>query len=106
MSLLKWKDEEGVEHTFQLGSRVSTKWRSFGLLLGLELNKLDGIDSDYRGVSSSCWNRVMEHWLNGGGEPEYLPTWEGLYTLLRDIEHPNVARDLKKAVDAYSYYQS
>ena len=103
LNLLKWKDEYGVKHTFQLGSRVSTKWRDFGLLLSLELNELDGLDSCYRGVSSSCWNRVMEHWLNGGGEPDYPPTGEGLYLLLRDTEHPNIARDLRKAVVAYSF---
>ena len=102
LSLLKWKDKQGVVFSFRLGSRVSTKWKTFGLLLGFQPNELDELDSRYRGVCTSCWNSVMERWLNGGGEPDYPPTWEGLYALLRDTEQSNVARDLRKAVDAYS----
>ena len=101
--LLKWRDEEGCAQNFQLVDGVSAKWRDFGILLGLDVNQLDGFDSQYRGNPTSCWNRVMEHWLAGEGGCDYLPTWEGLYTLLNDADFSSVAAELEKAVTGRSF---
>ena len=79
-------------------NRVSAKWYNFGMLLGLDLNQLDGWEAEYRGNASRCWNRVMNQWLTQGGSHDYPATWEGLYTLLRDTEFPNIATKLKNAV--------
>ena len=101
LGLIKWMDANGHRHLFQLVNKVSTKWREFGVLLSLELDKLDGFDGHYRGNPTSCWNRVMEHWLNGGGGCDYPPTWEGLYTLLNDLELSAVAKEMENAVASY-----
>ena len=49
----------------------------------------------------------MQAWLDKNLQT-YAPTWEGLYSLLRDVEKPVAAEDLKEAVDnailgQYSY---
>ena len=84
-----------------LVSKVNARWRLLGTLLGFEMAELDGLDSKYRGDSSSCWMKVMERLLLGGGVAKgYPPTWEGLYTLLKDVECAKVADQLKQAVTA------
>ena len=98
LNLLKWKDEQGQEQTFRLVNRVSTDWKIFGRLLQLTEKQLDGFDEQYLRNTTTCWNRVMEHWLAGGGRPDYPPTWEGLYTLLEDMELKEIAEELKKAL--------
>lgn len=55
-----------------------------------------------RGECSYIWNRVMEHWMNGGSVQQYPVTWDGLYDLLRDTNYPIVADDLKEAVSKCS----
>ena len=104
ISLLKWRDLQGQEQTFRLGNRVAAKWRDFGIQLGLTMSQLDSWDEQYRGNASTCWNKLMEHWLNGEGSRDYPPTWEGLYTLLQDGECANFAIALRKAVTACNTY--
>ena len=77
---------------------VSAKWEGFGLLLGLRVNQLRAWRQENMGDISMCWNRVMEHWLDGGSA-DYPPTWEGLYTLLTDAECAGVAKNMKAAVE-------
>ncbi len=72
----------------------------FGSLLNLTVNTLDSWDIEYRGNISNCWNKVMEHWLNGN-HLNYPPTWEGLYELLKHINCGQVAADLKIAVNSW-----
>ena len=103
LNLLKWRDEQGQEQTFRLVDRVGAKWVEFGVLLGLSKNQLDAVKEDQLGQTARCWNRVMEdHWLGGCSSEQYPPTWEGLYTLLTDMESANIARDLKEAVNRAS----
>lgn len=78
---------------------VSAKWRRFGLILDLTLNQLDAMDSRYRGDAELCWNKVMEHWLKGECT-RYPPSWEGLYSLLMDMDYGEYVTILKKAVSA------
>ena len=99
LNLLKWKDEQGREQTFRLVNRVSAKWEDFGLVLGLDINQLEVWRQESLGSVSVCWNRVMDHWLRGGSA-QYPPTWEGLYTLLNDMEYVRDAKELRKAVTA------
>ena len=42
----------------------------------------------------------MEHWLSGGGMPDYPATWEGLYNLLVDANFPVAAADMKRIVSS------
>ena len=70
------------------------------MLLGLTPSQLNAINGQYRGDAGLCWNEVMDHWLDGGSA-HYPPTWEGLYTLLEDMELAHVAADLKEAVSQH-----
>ena len=45
----------------------------------------------------------MEKWLHGEVKPEYLATWEGLYTLLDDLQLVQIALCLKKVKDGFSH---
>ena len=77
---------------------LSTKWRQFGTQITLTQNTMDGWFSDTRDTES-CWERVMQAWLQGRGKKEYPPTWEGLYKLLRDVRKEAVVPVLREAVD-------
>ena len=95
---------------------VSASWYDFGLLLGIGLNELEGWKSQHRGNANKCWNKVsnlflcvnllitnfgiqvIDDWLTRGGSHDYPATWEGLYSLLNDLEFGSVAVKLKKAV--------
>ena len=102
LNLLKWQDEEGEEEqAFHLVHKVSAMWQQFGLVLGLTPNQLDALDRQYRGDAYLAWNRVMEHWLQGGSGG-YPATWAGLYSLLRDMEYGEIAIELKAAVSKAS----
>ena len=81
---------------------VSARWEDFGLYLDVETNQLDAWKVQEQAVVSKCWNRVMDHWLTGGGTSDYPVTWEGLFTLLDDVGFSKVAEDLKIAVAAHS----
>lgn len=98
LSLIKWKDEQGQEQTFHLIDRVSAKWTEFGTLLDLTPNQLAVLKQESSGNIALCWKKVMEHWLSGGGKGDYPATWEGLYSLLEDVQCSGVANKLKKAV--------
>lgn len=91
-------DKHGQKKTFRLVDRVSSRWRKFGILLGLTMNQLEAWDDQHRGNASICWNKVMEYWLAGDDVDDYPATWEGLYTLLNDCTFSEVAADLKRIV--------
>ena len=98
LHLLKWEDEQGIEQTFCLSNKVKSRWKDFGTLLNL-VDEVDAWDDKYRGDPDSCWKKVMKHWLDGGSEEDYPPTWEGLYDLLVDVRCSIVAKELKKVVE-------
>ena len=77
---------------------VSAKWRQFGIQISLTQNTMDGWFSDTRDTER-CWERVMQAWLQGRGEKEYPPTWEGLYKMLRGVRKEAVVPVLREAVD-------
>ena len=50
--------------------------------------------------NEECWERVMDAWLEGQGQDEYPPTWEGLYVLLEDVQLGGHVTALKEAVES------
>ncbi len=77
------------------------KWKGFGLRLGMTLNDLEALEREHRGNAKDIWNKVMDHWLAGGSGHDYPASWEGLYTLLNDLELSEVAKRLQKAVNRH-----
>ena len=56
---------------------------------------------NYRSIGKDdveCCRHVFFQWLENGCHSEYQPTWEGVYTLLHDVEHGSVAEELKEAL--------
>ena len=99
LGLITWKDKFGHEQKFQLVSEVSVKWKEFGLRLGMTLNDLEALEREYRGNAKDIWNKVMDHWLAGKAARDYPVSWEGLYSLLRDVELSETANQLEKAIN-------
>ena len=86
---------------------MSAKWRTLGTRIDLTPNTLDNWFLETNRSTERCFERVMQAWLDKNLQT-YAPTWEGLYSLLRDVEKPVAAEDLKEAVDnailgQYSY---
>lgn len=77
------------------------RWRTTGLRIGLSKNQLQEWDKSCRKYGhdnpTACWCRVMGHWLDGGGTPDYPASWEGLDRLLKDVGCSREAEELKKA---------
>ena len=48
-------------------------------------DEIDAWDDQYQRDAGACWKKMMKHWLDGGGEKKYPPTWEGLYDLLMNF---------------------
>ena len=100
--MLKWEDGSHSQQPriFSLRDKVSSKWRDFGTLLDITDNNLDAMARANSNEPSSCWNRVMQHWLNRGCM-DYPVSWDGLYCLLEDVQCATVAEELRKAVDLW-----
>ena len=98
LTLLKWKNEQGYVETFRLANRVCSKWQHFGTMLEQESNQLNSWAQKHSNDCLKIWKEVMDHWLAVEGTHDYPATWEGLYTLLEDLEFFKVAADLKSAI--------
>jgi hypothetical protein len=102
LTLIKWKDGNGNTHNFYLVNKVSSHWRMFGKLFGLEGNRLDGWDTQYGGDAVRCWTKVMEVWLDDDGTSQYPATWKGVIEVVKDAELHEAARELEVALDSVS----
>ena len=100
LAKIRWK-KGGKEKTFELGKRISTKWRDIGVMLDIEGNTLDGWDTECRGNCGLCWEKVMRVWLDGKGADEYPVKWDGVYEILRELDCSQIAIELKEAVDGW-----
>lgn len=106
LSLIKWKDEQGINQRFSLIKWVCVEWRDFGKQLNIAGLKLDSWEDEYNKKAEKCWKKVMNHWLKGRSCNEYPVTWEGLKVLLTDLQHPEVAELLERAVDQVNNYSA
>ena len=84
---------------FRLIDKTQTQWRRLGILLKLE-DQLDAWEYQYQRNASMCWHKVIKHWLNGGGIPDYPNTWRGLFELLEDAKLYEVAKRLESALSS------
>ena len=64
------------------------------------MDELDAFEEECGRKPERCWEKVMQHWLEGRTEGihSYPRTWEGLYEMLRDLECCEVAEGLQDAV--------
>ena len=61
-----------------------TKWKDFGLALGMDVNTLDNIDSLQRGDSGNCLRDMLSEWLKGANDPPR--TWSTIAAALREVK--------------------
>ena len=102
LGLLKWKDEHGCVQEFRLASKVSSRWKDFGQRLGMSWDELKVLDRKNLMNDKDSWRDVMNSWLSCEVKSEQYPTtWEGLYTLLKDLELSQYAQQMEKAVKGY-----
>lgn len=95
---MRWKDELGSVKKFKLVTKVSSKWRNFGILLSHEMDQLEAWSQECLGVSSRCWYKVMNYWITEDDSPDYPTSWRGLLLMLEDAEYSEVAKELKKVL--------
>ena len=86
--------QELLEH-FNLPHYVSTKWRTFGILL---LNDktgicIDHIDRDTQ-TPEDAVIKILVEWLRGG---DYVVTWQILIETLKECELPLLAEQIWEA---------
>lgn len=98
LTLLKWRDGRGHQQTFSLEEMVSAEWMTFGIRVGLKMNRLKAWDTEFRGNATRCWREVMACWLAMGGTVHYPDTWEGLHTLVVDCDFSEAASALHMAL--------
>ena len=93
LNIIKWEDESGKVQRFNLKEKISHKWRTIGILLGLTYSKLQSLDHEYRDPFESC-QAVLDLWLDNP-PPDYPATWQGLVDLLEDSKLDKVATELR-----------
>jgi hypothetical protein len=102
LDIMKWADKEGTIHKYRLLDEISSKWRAIGLIIGLSMNVLDRFSVESSDNNRSCIQKVLDKWLNRGDGCHYSPTWHGLFALLRDVDMPRCADELKHALERIS----
>ena len=75
-------------------NKVCEKWRLFGVLLGFEVAKLDSLYDKNFSDAFQCYLHVMSMWMRYGEANGYPSTWEGFFTLLKDVNCIGVADQL------------
>ena len=98
--ILVKNDEKHDER--KLSQRISTCWEKIGIVLGIEHNIIEGINNG-PGHTEDHFREIIAIWLDeASGLPNsarYPLSWEGLKTLLEDIDKCEVAKDYFSFLD-------
>ena len=97
-----WKDKWGRTKTFGLVYKVSSKWQEFGVRLGQDPKRFQGWSKKHRSNAIKIWKEVMEMWLAEDGTHDYPATWEGVHSLLCDLNLAPIAAELRHALSKQS----
>lgn len=104
LTLLKWTDENDKSQTLRIREEISSKWTEAGDLLGVSSSRLDAIGDCRRGDTVMCSRDVLQEWIRTNGGPgSYSVTWDGIVSLLKDMQLTNVADILKNALQLKSF---
>ena len=82
-----------IEELDSLGiidSRVKDKWPDIGTRTG-QSNDLETIRTKTMLNNKDACREVFAVWIDKDGHPKYPLTWQGLYDLLCDVGHRNIA---------------
>ena len=100
LTLLKWTDSGGKNHSLRLRDEMSSRWHEVGDLLGVATSRQDGIHTQRMGDVRLCCRDIFLDWLQME-EKSYPASWEGLLVLLEDLQLNNLAKKLNEALDCY-----
>lgn len=99
LTILKWKDDQGTIHRYNVISSICHKWCEIGTVLGLDFGALEAISLKNSKDPKSCCMDVIKKWQQDGSQ--YYPfSWEGLLDLLEDTQElATVISKLRNALD-------
>ncbi len=102
LHLIKWKDEYGELQTLHIYGVLSSIWDKVSDLLTLDPHTRIAIETRNDRNPEQCIRDVIEKWMQNekGLSPNYACTWNGLLSLLKDVDLTTSASDLKKALVA------
>lgn len=87
-----------MRHKLEIMKRISTKYATIGILIGLDLAE---VHTEQNNDSYQCCVRVFSKWIeNNGSPPKYPKTWTGLCQLLYAINELAVEEELKEALSS------
>ena len=94
-----WTDSCKMRHKLEITKRVSAKYATIGILIGLDLAE---VHSKQNNDSYTCCVRVFSKWIaNNGCPPKYPKTWTGVCQLLYAINELSVEEELKEALESF-----
>ena len=97
LTLMRWRDDQGLTQRFYLMESISYKWRTIGELIGLPFSKLESLSIEHRDKPEHCCRSVLGSWLENP-PPRYPATWQGLIELLEDSQLGQIVCQLKSAL--------
>lgn len=91
-------DNNGRENRPRISviEQVQVRWKEIGVLLGFQLSDLTTIEEENAHTKARLMY-VIDKWIRNSAQQSndrYSPTWDGLISLLRDIEEPRLADQL------------
>ena len=100
LTLLKRTDSNGQPQNLRLRDQLSTKWRDVGDLLGLT-SRLKGIEEQRHCDARLCCRDILLDWLQMDDGSSYPVNWDGMLSLLEDMELSATAKKLQGALKHY-----
>jgi maltose-binding protein MalE len=104
LDLIKWKDENGVERELRIYSKIGHKWEDIATRLCLEKGEISMIKQDSHYQTYPCIKAVFKKWFENAtylpNARDYPKSWQGLITLLNDVELGEVAKELERALSS------
>ena len=83
LSIIKWRDENGVDHKLRLLEEMSVKWKEWGETVGISAAKLDGFERQYHFSNKDCMSAAVREWLQMDSREVYSDVNVGsIYRLL------------------------
>ena len=94
---MKWR-KDGQIQRLKIADTICNEWRKIGKILSIPAAKLQTWSTQTRDDPLGCLNKVLDHWFQN--PPDNYPLkWSAFIELLEDVEFPEVAKDLREALD-------
>ncbi len=102
LHLIKWTDGGGTIRKLQLYQALSSVWDQVSDMLKVDPYTKQSIKERNRGDPDKCIQEIIEIWLRDEKtlSPNYSCTWNGLCSLLEDVNLSCVSEELGKALVA------